>query len=114
MSHLLLREEDSTIPPRWLQTAERMIVREEGKSPQTPGEVARAGTIIPLFLLPFTLLEVMASSTSGDQHFCEIVMLCGPPPHQDWGRARRLVAASLSHSPVMTKSWGPSWGKQLP
>jgi hypothetical protein len=30
-----------------------------------------------------TLLVVLASSTSGDQHFCEIVTLCRPPPHQD-------------------------------
>jgi hypothetical protein len=29
----------------------------------------------PLFELPFTLLMVLASSTSGDQHFCEIVTL---------------------------------------
>jgi len=26
--------------------------------------------MIPLFVLPFTLLVVFASSTSGDQHFC--------------------------------------------
>jgi hypothetical protein len=63
-----------------------------------------------LFVLPFTLLVVLASSTSGDQRFCEIVALYRPPPHQDWGRARTAGAAS----PVMTKSWGPSWGKQLP
>ena len=44
--------------------------------------------MIPLFVLPFTLLVVLASSTSGDQHFCEIVTLCRPPPHQDWGRAK--------------------------
>jgi hypothetical protein len=30
----------------------------------------------PLFVLPFTLLVVLASSTSGDQHFCETVTLC--------------------------------------
>jgi hypothetical protein len=44
--------------------------------------------MIPLFVLLITLLVVLASSTSGDQHFCEIVTLCRPPPHQDWGRAR--------------------------
>jgi hypothetical protein len=43
--------------------------------------------MIPLFVLPFTLLVVLASSTSGGQHFCEIVTLRRPPPHQDWGRA---------------------------
>ena len=42
----------------------------------------------PLFVLPLTLLVVLASSTSCDQHFCEIVTLCRPPPHQEWGRAR--------------------------
>jgi hypothetical protein len=35
-----------------------------------------------------TLLMVLASSTSGDQHFCRTVKLCRPPPHQDWRRAR--------------------------
>jgi hypothetical protein len=44
--------------------------------------------MIPLFVLPFTLLVVLASSTSGDQHFYEIVTLFRPPLHQDWGRAR--------------------------
>jgi hypothetical protein len=44
--------------------------------------------MILLFVLPFTLLVVLASSTSGDQHFYEIVTLCRPPPNQDWGRAR--------------------------
>jgi hypothetical protein len=33
------------------------------------------------------LLVVLVSSTSGDQQFYEIVKLCRPPPHQDWGRA---------------------------
>jgi hypothetical protein len=45
--------------------------------------------MIPVFVLPYTLLVVMlATSTSGDQHFFEIVTLFRPPPHQDWGRAR--------------------------
>ena len=44
--------------------------------------------MIPLFVLPFTLLVVLVSSSSGDQHFCEIVTLFGPPPNQDWKRAR--------------------------
>ena len=44
--------------------------------------------MIPLFVLPFTLLVVLASSKSGDQHFFEIVTLCRPPPHKDLGQAR--------------------------
>jgi hypothetical protein len=48
----------------------------EGRAPVAP------------LVLPFTLLVVLASFTSGDQHLCEIVTLCRPPPHQDWGRAR--------------------------
>ena len=53
------------------------------------GEAARARTMIPLFVLPSTLLVVLASSTSGDQHFYEIVALLRPLLHQDWGRARK-------------------------
>jgi hypothetical protein len=44
--------------------------------------------MIPLFVLPFTLLVVLASSTSGEKHFNEIVKMCRPLPHQYWGRAR--------------------------
>jgi hypothetical protein len=40
----------------------------------------------PLFVLPFTLLVVLASTNSGDQRFCEIVTLYRPP-HQDLGQA---------------------------
>ena len=40
----------------------------------------------PLFVLLFTLLVVLASSTNGDQHDFEIVTLCRPRPHQDYGR----------------------------
>ena len=50
-----------------------------------------------------TLLVVLASSTSGDHHFCEIVTLFRPPPHQE---RERLVTAS----PVMTKSRAPAGG----
>jgi hypothetical protein len=42
----------------------------------------------PLFALPFTLLVVLASSTSGEKHFFEIITPCKPPRHKDWGRAR--------------------------
>jgi hypothetical protein len=41
-----------------------------------------------LFELPVTLSVVLASSNSGDQHFCEIVTQYIPPPRQDWGQAR--------------------------
>ena len=44
--------------------------------------------MIPLCVPPFILFLVLVSSTSGDQHFREIVALCRPPTHQDWGRAR--------------------------
>ena len=64
----------------------------------------------PLFVLPFTLLVVLTSSTSGDQHFCEIVTLFRSPAHQDWGRARTAGDRFARDG----KEPGPSWGKQLP
>ena len=36
------------------------------KAPQILGEAARALAMIPLFVLPFTILVVLASSKSGD------------------------------------------------
>jgi hypothetical protein len=39
-------------------------------------------------MLPFTLLVVLASSTSSDQLFFEIITQSRPSPHQDWGRAK--------------------------
>ena len=66
--------------------------------------------MVPLFVLPFTLLVVLASSTSGDHHFCEIVTLRRPPPHQYWGRARRAGNRFTRGD----KEPGPSWGKELP
>jgi hypothetical protein len=44
--------------------------------------------MVPLFVLPITLLLVVASSTRSDKlFFCfVIVTLYRPPPHQDWGR----------------------------
>ena len=80
------------------------------KASQILGEAVRARTLISLFVLPFTLLVVLASSTSGDHHFCEIVTLCRPPPHQDWGRAR-MAGDRLARD---DKESGPRWGKQLP
>jgi hypothetical protein len=66
--------------------------------------------MFPLFMLPFTLLVVLASSTSGDRNFCETVKLCRPPPHHDWGRARTAGNRFARDD----KEPGPSCGKQLP
>jgi hypothetical protein len=55
---------------------------------QILGEAVQALAMIPLFVPPFTLLVVLASSTSGDQHFLEIVTLRRQPPHHDWRRSR--------------------------
>ena len=43
--------------------------------------------MILLFMLPVTLLLVLASSTSDDQTFCVTVTLFRPLTHQDLGRA---------------------------
>jgi hypothetical protein len=61
-------------------------------------------------VLPFTLLVVLASSISGDQHFFEIVTLSRPSPHQDWGRAK----TAGNHFARDDKEPGSSWGKHLP
>jgi hypothetical protein len=66
--------------------------------------------MIPLFVLPITLLAVLASFTSDDQCFCEIVVLFRPPPYQDWERA----GAAGNRFARDGKELGPSWGKQLP
>ena len=66
--------------------------------------------MIPFFVLPFKLMVVLASTTSGDKYFCEIVTLRRPPPHQDWGRARTAGNRFARDD----KEPGPSWGKQLP
>ena len=63
--------------------------------------------MLPLFVLPFTLLVVLASSTNGNQHFYEIVTLCRPPPHQDWGRAR-TAGSGLARD---DKKLGPQLGE---
>ena len=65
--------------------------------------------MIPLFVLPFTLLAVLASSTSGDQNLCEAFALFRPP-HQDWRRA----GTAGNRFARDDKELGPSWGKQLP
>jgi hypothetical protein len=46
----------------------------------------------PLFVLPFTLVVVLASFTSDDKVFHKNVALCRPPPHHDWGRAGAAVS----------------------
>jgi hypothetical protein len=53
---------------------------------------------------------VLASFTSGDQHFCEIVTLCRPSPHQDLGRARTAGSRFARDDEELDVSWG----KQLP
>jgi hypothetical protein len=65
--------------------------------------------MIPLFVLPFTLLVVLASSTSCDQHFFEIVTLYRPSYHQDLGRAR-TAGSSLARDDD-DKVPGPSLGE---
>jgi hypothetical protein len=78
------------------------------KVPHILGEAARAQTVISLFVLLFTLLVVLASSKSGDQHFCEIVTLCKTPPHQDWRRAR-TAGSSFARD---EKELGPQLGEK--
>jgi hypothetical protein len=51
------------------------------------------------YIASLTLLFVLSSSTSGDQNFCEIVT---------------LYKTAGSRFARDNKSWGPSWGKQLP
>jgi hypothetical protein len=58
------------------------------------------------------LLVMLASSTSGDQHFFLFSLHCADHhPHMIWGELERLVIVP----PVMTTSWDLSWsqGKQL-
>jgi hypothetical protein len=43
--------------------------------------------MILLFVLPCTLFVALASSTSGDQHFCVFVTSIRQQYHRDWGRA---------------------------
>jgi hypothetical protein len=64
----------------------------------------------PLFALPFTPPVMLASSTSGDQHFLKSLNCADHNPIRIGDERERLVTAS----PVMTKSSGPSWKKQLP
>jgi hypothetical protein len=63
----------------------------------------------PLFVLPFTLPVVLASSARGDQHFFEIVTLYRPPSHQDSGRAR----TAGNHFARDDKEQGAQLGEEL-
>ena len=66
--------------------------------------------MVHLFVLSFALLVVFASSTSGDQHLYEIIVMCRPPPHQDRGRVRTAGNRFARDD----KESGLSWEKQLP
>jgi hypothetical protein len=63
-------------------------------------------------VLPITLLVVLAISTSGDQLFFVFLLSSADNLIKIEDKRKRLAAAS----PVMIKSWGPSWGgvNQLP
>jgi hypothetical protein len=63
--------------------------------------------MIPPFALLYTLAVMLASSTSGG---LQSLRLAGHHPVRIGNERERLVEAS----PLMTKSRGPSWGKQLP
>jgi hypothetical protein len=65
MAQLLLGEEDSTSQPRWLSTAARIVVKEVGKS-LTYTRRSCPSLNDSFFVLPVTLLLVLASSTSGE------------------------------------------------
>jgi hypothetical protein len=66
--------------------------------------------MIPLFVLPILLLVVLASPTSGDQHFRESLHYADHHPIRIEDERERLVTAF----PVMSRNWGPSWVKPLP
>jgi hypothetical protein len=63
----------------------------------------------PLFVLPFTQLVVLATSTSGNHYLCGFVALCWPPPHQDWGRA----GTAGNRFARDDKELGPQLGKTI-
>ena len=66
--------------------------------------------MIPLFVLPCTLLVVLASSTSGDQHFLKWLHCADHHPIRIGDERERLVAASL----VTTKSRAPDGVSNYP
>jgi hypothetical protein len=89
------------------QRASPFVKRE--KASQILELAVRTYTMIPLFVLPFTLLELFVSSTSDDQHLFEIATLCRPPPHQDWGRAR----TASNRFACEDKELGPQLGETI-
>jgi hypothetical protein len=64
----------------------------------------------PLFVLPFALLAVLASFTSGDEKNVKSLNCLDHNPIMIGGERERLVATW----PVTTKSWGPAVGKKYP
>jgi hypothetical protein len=65
--------------------------------------------MIPLYVIPFSLFLVLASSTSGEEHFLELSNCADHHPVKIRDERERLVTVS----PLMTTSWAPNWGKQL-
>ena len=66
--------------------------------------------MILLFVLPFTLLAVLASSTSGDHRFVKSLHCADHHLIRIGDERERLVTAS----PVMTKSRAPAGGNDYP
>jgi hypothetical protein len=63
--------------------------------------------MIPLFVLPFLLFVVLASSNSSD---LQSLRCADHHPIRIWDERERLLTAT----PVIKKSWGPSWGSNYP
>jgi hypothetical protein len=85
----------------------RIAVHKVGESPPITRRNRPGLSDDPFFVLLFTLLVVLASSTSGDQHFYEIVIFYRPAPHRDWGRAK----AAGNRFARDDKELGPQLGK---
>jgi hypothetical protein len=66
MAHPPLGEKDSS---SHFEPQGKSPFRKSAKAPKILGEAARARTMTPLFVLLFTQLVVLASSTSGNQYF---------------------------------------------
>jgi hypothetical protein len=52
---------------------------------------------------------VLASSISGDQHFCKIVTLFKPPPHQEWGQTRTAGNRFARDDKELAQTWGNNY-----
>jgi hypothetical protein len=66
--------------------------------------------VIPLFVLPITLLLVLARSTRAIIFFVKLLRCEDHHPIKIGDERERLVAAS----PVMTMCWEHSWGNNYP